>query len=956
MSTYLDALLSGQSKARSLATNEDAVDVDVSESAPPNPGDVLTAGDSSHATWQPPSGGDGTAVELGSTGAPINVDGAEPPVAGQVLTATDPEHAVWRVPGLHYDPSIKFWTSSVGSATILPNSWGFIQQAEGATEPVVVYIVSSLEAPPVDSRFGLYVWREMTVPVTVNVLGESQIQGLDGVLGTSALLLPGADYEWVFYHEDGAAIWGLVSDTAGIAKHVSLGDAGIVPITQTGDVEVGSVLTFAGDHAEWLPPGGGGGLVFASGTSPGLGEWVVAADNTDVGFPVATEAGQRVGCYVSVGTDGVTVTSGDGIWLNRKLASSHQLRPGGWYEWASVDFGPEDGLRWAPHGGQGDEARPALEDGGTADSDSDLPNQWALVPNAGVANAPQNPINGDCYAVYINGTSASVSVATGQSIVSPDGTTTVAGPGALTLPGNTYYEWIWIASASHWKPKNYLDSPGAGLIRTGKTLAIGTNADASIVVNADDIRVGVLATDAQHGTRGGGTLHALATSSSNGFMSAQQGEKLNQLSNTFKEPARVVAVTNVTLSGLQTIDGVSLVALDRILLTAQTTATQNGLWEVSSSAWGRTSDADGILVANEVKSGMSVYVNEGTTNADTRWALTTNDPISLGSTALTFALFGGLRGSAANIQPISPINAAGTGATPKWAAIDHVHPYQIPDPTANGFRLSTSLTTPVAVDGTYSTIFLAPYKSNKIAVWDTTLFVWQIVTAPVTSQANLSGHTAGTPVDVFVRYTGSSNTLAFDLINWSTPTTRASALTTQDGVTVRSGGTNARYVGTFLPDSATTFSHRAAASDTSSPVCGIWNQDNRILGAFSWTPTFDSWTIPSANTWQSLNGQASAKVQYVQGQSIDIVSAEHIGATDGTGGGALGIGVDSTTTPSGTRSLSANTAVGSVHARLRQVIVAGAHNLNAIANGGTAARFYGAHAPMLGGITAELWY
>jgi hypothetical protein len=97
-------------------------------------------------------------------------------------------------------------------------------------------------------------------------------------------------------------------------------------------------------------------------------------------------------------------------------------------------------------------------------------------------------------------------------------------------------------------------------------------------------------------------------------------------------------------------------------------------------------------------------------------------------------------------------------------------------------------------------------------------------------------------------------------------------------------------------------------------------------------------------------------VQYVQGQSIDIVSAEHIGATDGTGGGALGIGIDSTTTPSGTRSLAANTAVGSVHARLRQVIVAGAHNLNAIANGGTAARFYGAHAPMLGSITAELWY
>lgn len=61
---------------------------------------------------------------------------------------------------------------------------------------------------------------------------------------------------------------------------------------------------------------------------------------------------------------------------------------------------------------------------------------------------------------------------------------------------------------------------GAGLTRTGSTLNVGQHADGSIVVNADNLQVGVLASDAQHGARGGGTTHATATSSVAGFMSA----------------------------------------------------------------------------------------------------------------------------------------------------------------------------------------------------------------------------------------------------------------------------------------------------------------------------------------------------------------------------------------------------------------------------------------------------
>lgn len=262
MSTYLDAIVGGPASA--LATT--GAPVNVGDAAPPNPGDVLKAVDATHAAWAPGSGGD--ADGLGTTGDPVDVASAAPPVAGQVLTATDAEHAEWRVPGLHYDPSIKFWTASAGSATIASGSWGFIAQPTGGATSVVVYIVSSLEAPPVDARFGLYVARDVTVPVTVQVVGASQIQGLDGVLGPTTTLLPGADYEWVFYHEDSAALWGLVSDTAGVAKGIRTA-SGIVSVASAAAPNAGDVFTaLSATQGHWAPPAASSSWSVAANINP----------------------------------------------------------------------------------------------------------------------------------------------------------------------------------------------------------------------------------------------------------------------------------------------------------------------------------------------------------------------------------------------------------------------------------------------------------------------------------------------------------------------------------------------------------------------------------------------------------------------------------------------------------------------------------------------------------------
>jgi hypothetical protein len=87
-------------------------------------------------------------------------------------------------------------------------------------------------------------------------------------------------------------------------------------------------------------------------------------------------------------------------------------------------------------------------------------------------------------------------------------------------------------------------------------------------------------------------------------------------------------------------EGVTLAANDRILLKDQSTASQNGIyvWAASASALVRATDADSSA---EVTSGMAVTVTEGTTNGDKVFVLTTNDPITLDTTALAFSALGG---------------------------------------------------------------------------------------------------------------------------------------------------------------------------------------------------------------------------------------------------------------------------------------------------------------------------
>lgn len=100
-----------------------------------------------------------------------------------------------------------------------------------------------------------------------------------------------------------------------------------------------------------------------------------------------------------------------------------------------------------------------------------------------------------------------------------------------------------------------------------------------------------------------------------------------------KPSVRALATANITLTALQTIDGVTLVAGDRVLLINQTTQSQNGPWVASATAWTRPTDWS---TGSTQKEGILILVAEGTTYTDTKFLSVTYGIMTVDTTATTW--------------------------------------------------------------------------------------------------------------------------------------------------------------------------------------------------------------------------------------------------------------------------------------------------------------------------------
>jgi len=117
---------------------------------------------------------------------------------------------------------------------------------------------------------------------------------------------------------------------------------------------------------------------------------------------------------------------------------------------------------------------------------------------------------------------------------------------------------------------------------------------------------------------------------------------------SFKQPALCATTANITLSGLQTIDGITIAAGDRVLVKNQTTQANNGIYLAAVGAWTRSPDADAY---SELVSAF-LFVESGSTLAGTAWYCTSQPGGTLGTTAIVWSNFS-----------VASAYTAGTGLT-----------------------------------------------------------------------------------------------------------------------------------------------------------------------------------------------------------------------------------------------------------------------------------------------------
>jgi hypothetical protein len=217
------------------------------------------------------------------------------------------------------------------------------------------------------------------------------------------------------------------------------------------------------------------------------------------------------------------------------------------------------------------------------------------------------------------------SISTTLGIAGDTGTDNVAlGTDTLTFEGGTGIT----STVSNNKVKVDIDSTVATLSdqQTLTNKILSTNVDLGADLDAATYKIVNL-----------GTPTSTADAATKGYVdSVSQGLSI-------KEAVRVATTAEVTLStGLEngdTIDGVTLATGNRILVKNQSTGSENGIYTVNETgAPTRAADAN---VSSEVAAGMFTFVSEGTVNGNTSWVLTTDNPITLDTTPLTFTQFAG---------------------------------------------------------------------------------------------------------------------------------------------------------------------------------------------------------------------------------------------------------------------------------------------------------------------------
>lgn len=176
--------------------------------------------------------------------------------------------------------------------------------------------------------------------------------------------------------------------------------------------------------------------------------------------------------------------------------------------------------------------------------------------------------------------------------------------------------------------------------------------------------------DGFEGTLDGQTWRTLLSADKNLSELASAGAARANLHIPALSSAQAVATTNQALTGQPVLDTYATTNNDTVLLTAQTTNTQNGPWQLPATgtgAWARPTDfATGLSTK-----GRTIEVVGGSMFAGTAWALGGTANTVVDTSAQTWTMIGNLKGSA---TPLGMSSTPGVGTGANVSHEDHVHP------------------------------------------------------------------------------------------------------------------------------------------------------------------------------------------------------------------------------------------------------------------------------------------
>ncbi len=209
-----------------------------------------------------------------------------------------------------------------------------------------------------------------------------------------------------------------------------------------------------------------------------------------------------------------------------------------------------------------------------------------------------------------------------------------------------------------------------------------------------------------------------------------------------------------------------------------------------------------------------------------------------------------------------------------------------------GGRLTLTTGNPVpAADATGTAIiYWTPYIHDGITLWDGTR--WQFLRVAEKS-VSITGLNSGRPYDVFGYI--NAGTLALEVLTWTNDTTRATAVTIQDGRYCKSGDKTRLYLGSF-------YTTGTATTEDSLINRYLWNLYNQVPRRLHRCPAYNdnssntSYTF-TTSTFAEANGSGNGRVNFIHGLPGVVCNmfASAIVVTSATGGANAGLGFDGIT-------------------------------------------------------------